>query len=268
MWGAFGLDYMLLGTAFHSWETNLRTYAVQSGADSTASRIAGDNPIIKRIIEYIPQMVVSIKGHDLGSIEEKLKRLRDKLLGVHTSVPTPPVFTTRELIVEIDAMSRELIDQMSHRFFYFAAPSVAEYYGQTELFGQRVIKKFPKAASDIEHAGNCLALGESTAAVLHLVRAMDLVTRTLGKRLNVTITTRSTWGMILTSVDDAIKKMPDATVRQKNKKTRWAECRAQLYHVKLAWRDDSVHTNRMYNEKEARQILDRMREFLQVLVAL
>jgi hypothetical protein len=124
-----------------------------------------------------------------------------------------------------------------------------------------VTTKFKHARDDIEHAGNCLALGEGTACVLHLVRALEVIVRHLGKKLKITINPKDTWGGILNHIGKGIEALPDKNERQKRKKSQWSECRANLWHIKQAWRDDSMHGKRAYSPVEARQILDRVAEF-------
>jgi hypothetical protein len=48
-----------------------------------------------------------------------------------------------------------------------------KYWDKEHLFGETVSQKFKDASGDIESAGNCLALGQGTACVFHLMRAMD-----------------------------------------------------------------------------------------------
>jgi hypothetical protein len=154
-----------------------------------------------------------------------------------------------------------------HRFYYLQH-SISSFYGKPNLFGDAVVKKFPKAQSDIERAGNCLALGEPTACVLHLSRAMEIATRRLAKKLGVTLDAKDSWGMVLGKMTQPIKDLPDKTDSQKRKKERWAECRANLYHVKMAWRDPGAHGKQSYDGKDALDFMKRVKDFTQQLATL
>jgi hypothetical protein len=57
-----------------------------------------------------------------------------------------------------------------------------EIYENPVAFGQRVNSKFRAAADDIRHSGTCLALGQSTASVLFLMRAMEVSLSVLSRR--------------------------------------------------------------------------------------
>jgi hypothetical protein len=69
-------------------------------------------------------------------------------------------------------------------------------------------------------------------------------------------------------MDDGIKVLPEKNERLKRKKAQWSECRANLWHVKQAWRDESMHGKRAYSPAEARKILDRVSEFSRHLATL
>jgi hypothetical protein len=73
---------------------------------------------------------------------------------------------------EIHRLSDRFRDELESRWFYGVAPDRQKYYGQKALFGPEVSAKFSKCLEDIESAGNCYALGQPTACVLHLMRAM------------------------------------------------------------------------------------------------
>jgi hypothetical protein len=62
--------------------------------------------------------------------------------------------------------------------------------------------------------------------------------------------------------------MADKTETEKRKKEKWAECRTNLYHVKMAWRDPSSHGKQSYDATQALDIFERVRGFLQQLATL
>jgi hypothetical protein len=47
------------------------------------------------------------------------------------------------------------------------------YYTGKNLFGDDVDSKFPSTKEDIENAGKCIGVGQDTAAVFHIMRAME-----------------------------------------------------------------------------------------------
>jgi hypothetical protein len=267
----WGLVYLMVGINLATIEITLERYR------SAAAGIA-PNPYphfdpncrdAEFIITLCNQILSLIDGakRDLETVPANVKALRDKI----RSAQQPHIagfLEVRALIEDARKVRNDFHTVLETRFYYYLRPDLKDMWGVPELFGSSVAKKFRAAANDIEHAGNCLALGESTACVLHLVRAMEAAVRELGKRLKITINPKDTWGMILNNMDQAIQNLPEKTEQQKRKKSQWAECRVNLYHVKMAWRDDSMHGKVTYDERQAREILERVRAFMQQLATL
>jgi hypothetical protein len=130
-----------------------------------------------------------------------------------------------------------------------------------------VAAKFPKAQEDLARAGDCLALQQSTAVVFHLMRAMEVVVQRLGKKLGVTNTDKE-WGKILSDVHRAIEKMPNGTPKEKTKRNAWSEAHANLYHVKQAWRNETMHPKQTYDRAEALAVYTSMQVFMTHLAKL
>jgi hypothetical protein len=122
-------------------------------------------------------------------------------------------------------------DELASQNFLRVRPDYVPFYGRKDLFGAIVTKKFKNAASDIEQAGNCLALQQGTACVFHLMRAMEVAVRQLSQRLKVTITPQTTWRQMTGMMDHKIKNLPDNTDRLKRKKNDWEAARANLHQV-------------------------------------
>lgn len=167
----------------------------------------------------------------------------------------------------VHLQSRIKDDLMAQNFFR-VRPEDVELYGRPNLFGTAVAAKFKKAAQDIQNAGNCLALDQPTACVFHMMRAMEVAVRQLGKRLKVTITPQTTWRQMTGQMDSKIKNMPDSTNAQKRKKNEWEEARANLHHVGSVWRNNTMHPATSYTASQARDVLNAVRVFMNGLCAL
>jgi hypothetical protein len=268
----WGLVYLMVGF-------NLATIEINIGRSRSAAQVrqglgplppfdphSRDADFIVTLCDQTLQLIDGAK-HDLETVPVNLKAFRNKI----RSAQQPHIYGTLDLNMlaeDIRKIRQDFHTVLETRFFYYVRPDLKEIWGSPELFGPFVAKKFRGAANDIEHAGNCLALGEATACVLHLVRAMEAAVRELGKRLKVTINPKDTWGMILNSMDQGIKTLPEKNEKQKRKKALWSECRVNLYHVKLAWRDDSMHGKVTYDERQAHDIFERVKHFMQQLATL
>jgi len=159
-------------------------------------------------------------------------------------------------------------DELERQHFFRVAQEDVQLYGRADLYGEPVAKKFRGAGEDIRNAGNCVALGQATAGVFHLMRAMEIAVRQLGKRLKITITPQTTWRQMTGLMDHKIKKMPENSERLKRKKNDWEAARANLHHVGSVWRNNTMHPTTSYTRSQARDILNAVRVFMVSLAEL
>jgi hypothetical protein len=176
------------------------------------------------------------------------------------------VLTHEPLIEEMQGraehLKERLLDELGNEFYFQVFRYDVPFYGQRALFGEVVAKKFKNAPDDIESAGNCLALQQPTACVFHLMRAMEVAVRQLGKRLKVTITPQTTWRQMTNLMDHKIKAMAEATTVQKRKKNRWEESRANLHHIGSVWRNNTMHPATSYTRSQAHDIMSAVQVFM------
>jgi hypothetical protein len=203
---------------------------------------------------------------ELGPIPFNLEVLSSKLLGSRKSHQLE--MYTNDVLTDVRKILNDFRALLSTHKFYYLSQSLSRYYGKPTLFGEAITKKIPAASVDIERAGNCLALGEPTACILHLNRVMEIAIRRLAKKLKFEPKPKDTLGNVLRDMYPRIDALPEHTENLKRKKQRWSECRANLYHVKNAWRDPSSHGKVSYSEKEAHDIMKRVEEFMQQLATL
>jgi hypothetical protein len=148
--------------------------------------------------------------------------------------------------------------------FFRMPPDQAKFYDQLQLFSSVVSAKFPNIQTDMVEAGNCYAMGRSTACVFHLMRIMELGVREFGKKLGVTLTQDKNWQPILNEVDKTIKALapnhPDRVAM--------SEIAANLYSVKLAWRNQVMHPKDTYTLEEAEEILRQVKMFMNNLAGI
>jgi hypothetical protein len=139
------------------------------------------------------------------------------------------------------------------------------------LFGPDVDLKFPSAAADIEEAGSCLALGRSTAAVFHLMRVMEVGLRALNACIGLSHPTGSdrNWGQMLS----AMKKEMDLRAQNGNAgwksgdKQLFSELHGSLDAVRSAWRNQTMHIERRYDDDEAEHVFLMVRQFMKRLAS-
>jgi len=271
MLDCWGYLYVGTGTALAYAETALEQQRARTGGELAGhgTSTLDPNEQAALLVEHKCDEILHLMDgylHELGPIPTNLELLKAKLQ--QSRKPHQLKLFTNDILDDVRRIKNDFLVLLEQRKFYYIGPGLSRFYGQPILFGEAVAAKFKEARMDVEHAGNCLALGEPTACVFHLMRAMESVVRKLGERLKVTINPKDTWGIILKNMDKGIEALPEKNKREKRKKEQWSECRANLWHVKQAWRDNSMHAKITYSDREAREILERVRSFMQHLATL
>jgi hypothetical protein len=152
--------------------------------------------------------------------------------------------------------------EMQTVLFFHVPSSQAEFYDKKELFGAKVSGRFPNLQSDIIESGNCLALGRGTACVFHLMRVMESAVQEFGRALGILAVDTKNWQNILDETNKAIKALP-----AKNSLTPpLSEATANLYSVKLAWRNEVMHPKATYTLDEAKDVFRQVKLFMGNLV--
>jgi hypothetical protein len=269
----WGYVYFGIGTALAYAEVDLENHRRATGgavAGHGTSTIDPDHPVAKFITDKCNEVLSYIgdRRQDLGAIPTNIEILKAKIITARKQKPHGLALYTNDILDDVRRIKNDFLVILSERYFYSLLPGDGKLYGRPALFGDLVAKKFPTASDDIRHAGNCLALGEPTACILHLDRAMEIATRRLARKLHVTLDAKDSWGMVLGKMTEPIRQMPDNTVVQKRRKEKWAECRTNLYHIKMAWRDPGAHGTTSYSDKDAHDIFKRVNDFMQQLATL
>jgi hypothetical protein len=268
----WGYVYFHLGQGLGYAELDLQKYRKgnSAGAVPIPSAIEPNNPIITALYGHLCTVLGMVEHQDLGTLPRDIEALKGKIdvARKRHSLFDPHELPIGEILKDVQKLQNDFRYLLEKRKFYSIAPMLLPKYANSHLFGPVVAKKFPQAQGDIEAAGNCLVLGEPTACVLHLNRAMEIATRRLAKKLNITPDAKDSWGMVLGRMTDPIKQMKDNKPAEKRKKEKWSECRANLYYVKMAWRDPGAHGTESYSDKEATKILGKVEDFMQQLATL
>lgn len=154
------------------------------------------------------------------------------------------------------------------------------HYDNDVLFGTEVHKAFPSARPDLREAGNCLAADCNTAAVFHLMRAVEWGLRALcvqmgfqklrtkNKRtgkVTYRLLAYTEWETILNQlqerVDDKINKVRRGPQKQLYQEFYYPALQ-DIRGIRDAWRNHTMHTRREYRGPEADAILDHVRRLM------
>jgi hypothetical protein len=163
---------------------------------------------------------------------------------------------------DLEHLQHRIHDELRGHFYYAVTAPYADVYNSPSPFGEDVFNKFPSAIRDAQDASKCLALGQGTAAVFHLMRVMEVALRVLGKDLGIGY--QPSWESHLRKINDKLEEKHDTlTSGQKRKKAIYRNLHGDLTAVKWAWRNPTMHIARFYEFAEADQIYGAVRLLMQ-----
>lgn len=211
---------------------------------------------------------------DRGGIRKHAEALQDAL----TKLGTPgslqilnwiladaddPKATYRKFSDRVDHLDKMVRSELSNTQLLALSPDeTALFWPAGPPFGEAVLDAFPSAAPDIESAGKCLALGEPTAAVFHLMRAMEVVLRVLGRALDIPYA--PSWESYLKQINaNMAAKHTSKAPKWKKQEAYFRDVAGDLQIIKIAWRNPTMHVVRHYSAVEADEIYRAVRNFMQ-----
>jgi hypothetical protein len=156
-----------------------------------------------------------------------------------------------------------ITDELTGRLFMYLPPERAAFYDRPELLGKEVNAKFPSIQFDVVEAGNCYAAGRGTAVVFHLMRMMETGVQAFGTKLGVALADEKNWQNILDEIDKAIRALPKTP-----ESVKMSQASANLYAVKLAWRNEVMHPKDTYTLEEADNLIRQVRIFMEQLATI
>lgn len=229
---------------------------------------AGGAPIPEH---YMSKVASVLKAYELLAHDEDFAFLRDECARAksHISHPAVDVSTAR---TALNNLKGAFVSGLKKRCYLTVCEDRTAYVEQGALFGAEVASAFPSAVGDIREAGNCLAAECNTAAVFHLMRAVEHGLRALAEDRGVQLPKGvpielGTW-------EDLLKKLEGAEAEIQNfPKTLAREDQYAFYHgammelkrFKNVFRNAVMHTREEYDRDQAHSVFVHVRAFMQVL---
>lgn len=142
-------------------------------------------------------------------------------------------------------------------------------YNSPLLFGSPVKDKFPDANQDIIESGNCYALRQPTACILHLMRALESSLKTFAQNIaGFTLAPKDTMGMVLNKLQKLAQHLPDGTSEELEIKKKVHKSALHFHDITEAIRNEAMHTGAFYSMEEANTALVSAKLFLNDLASL
>lgn len=166
-----------------------------------------------------------------------------------------------ELHHSVDNLVMLLMDQLDLIQLFHVPPHMVDAYNNPMPFGQAVFDRFPAANNDIASAGQCLALGQPTASVFHLMRVCEAGLIAVG--LEAGIPYAPSWESYILQLNAKLKvPYKDKTKAWKKKEPFLKEVLGDITAMKFAWRNPTMHIVNSYDMEQAQQIYLAVRSFM------
>lgn len=191
----------------------------------------------------------------LNDVSSKLERLRNDIVGnlIDSSTVESTLFHIMNTALD---HSRKLM------LFHVDSAHI-DKYNNDELFGSEVNLIFPGAAQDIKEAGNCYALGQPTACVLHLMRALESSLNTLAQVVpGFKLGTKDTMGAIVKQLRSLLLNIPDKTVIDNELHRKISEAALHFNDIIKSTRNKAMHSGSFYSMEQASSALESAKWFM------
>lgn len=215
-------------------------------------QILSIRPVIRQVLQTIP----------LPSVIDQMRRIDLRLKERHT------VEEMSALMIEL---GNRLEDELRRQWFFHVKPDAVQLYSDVAPFGEEVARAFPSAGYDITEAGKCLALDRTTAAVLHLMRALEIPLKLMAEAVNVPVV-KDSWNKILNDIEARVRDKSDSGNRvgfwigREEERDFYTEATTHFFIIKNAWRNYSTHGVReKYTPEETQDIFRAVRAFFRHL---
>lgn len=168
---------------------------------------------------------------------------------------------------QIDEICKEfngrLADELESKLIFSIESDKIQYLMEKNLFGMEVTEAFPSATVDIEEAGKCLAFERWTASVFHLSRVVEIGLRVLGNTLKLPETTNRNWESVLKKCDvELAKPLALRSPEWSSDDLFFSGATAFLRSVKDAWRNPTMHIDKVYTEEQTEDIWNAVKGFM------
>jgi hypothetical protein len=165
---------------------------------------------------------------------------------------------------QLDHLQLQLFDELGRLKLYLVPAHMVEFYEEEMPFGETVFDRFPSAVPDTRNAGRCLALGQPTACMFHLMRVMERGLAAYAAKLGIPYA--PSWESYIRQLDKQF------SVEWNTKTKSWKaiepfhkEILGDLIAVKTAWRNPTVHIVNDYDAEEGERAYHAVRGFMQKL---
>jgi len=246
-------DFWIAAHLLAEWRTDLDSIVPQGKRTAAAT-------ILKKLARHLVVLDLRVSVRELEKFQEWIDRSSADM----KNQSMPAAEWQAGVRSRLDLITSVIHSELEQHVFLTLDTKEAELYDQKELFGKEVLAKFPAIQFDMTEAGNCLATGRGTACVFHLMRIMEVGVQQFGSKLSVSLVGEKNWQNILDEINKAIKRLPPKDAGTVG----MCQAAANLYSVKLGWRNEVMHPKDTYTLEEAHNLIRQVKTFMAQLASL
>jgi hypothetical protein len=207
------------------------------------------------IAGYLGALERHSKSLGLNTTSAQIARVKDMILGDSQY----PLQMTTIAIMEV---STRLVDELKSRKLYMVS-SERNAYLEGNQFHVTVGTVFPEAIADMDEAAKCFAFERPTACIFHLMRVTEVGIKAIADLLEIT-DHAPTWEPIIRKIDAELKA--DYKDRKyKGDQDFLANASTHLHAVKVAWRNKTMHVEKINTMEHGKEIYDATCGFMRYL---
>jgi hypothetical protein len=196
-----------------------------------------------------------LKEHRDNNINHAIDQLSDS--GRHCK-------NNSDVYAKLEALLQSIKVFFDEQLVYAYPPHKTELFLNWHTNWDIVHSKFPETERDIMEGVDCWALEHSTACVFHVMRILENGLTVLAVDLGVDPGFEN-WQNIIEQMEKKIRSLGDTLpkgVEKTNKMQFLSEAAKELRYFKDGWRNHVSHNRSVYDEHQARSIMEHVRVFM------
>jgi len=179
-----------------------------------------------------------------------------------------------EVFASIRELKLLMENELSKRIVLVVDPALNSYFKADRPLGDAMFDGFPSARFDLSEAGTCLACGTNVAATFHLMRAVEVGMRELGRDRQIPCAQDGSiefqeWGRIIGQLESATKEIQQWTKSQQKEEAHkfYNAALWELRSFNDGWRRHAAHVRPApeMHQDEALALLGHVSRFFQRL---
>lgn len=183
--------------------------------------------------------------------------------------------TWDRVLTELTFLRQTIEADLEKHLFAFVMPDKAKVLIELPEKWKLALGEFPEIAKDLQSAAECYALGQDMGCVFHLMRVAEHGLRAIARKVGVKLTDKgkpqpieyATWDKVIAGIGSQIQRaraLPQGP-RKNSRLQFYSNAAENCTYIKDVWRNETSHTRKWYNDAEALGILNRVKDFMQML---